>query len=104
MIFKPSLHTDSRAHCSATLGTNNKNSGGNGGFRKHNRGSTLMNKITQVLGGNVGSEPEMVSQASLIDACSVKKEQPPGPAEMNRNCLTDFSSSHGFIQKICVSE
>lgn len=42
VIFKPSLRTDTRAHGSATLGTNNRNSGGKGVFRKHNRGSTLM--------------------------------------------------------------
>lgn len=102
VIFKPSLRTDSRAHGSATLGTNNKNSAGKGGFRKHNQGSTLMSKIAQVLGRNVGAEPEMVCRASLIDACRVKKEWPSGPTEMNRSCLTDFSSCHGFIQNTCV--
>lgn len=32
-----------------------------------------MSKIAQVLGGKAGAEPEMVCHASLIDACSVKK-------------------------------
>lgn len=102
VIFKPSLCAYSRAYNSATLGTNYRNSGGKGGFRKHNWGSTLMSKIAQALGGNVGAEPGMFCWFSLIDACGVKKEWPSGPAEMNRSCLTDFSGSHSFIQNVCV--
>lgn len=61
MIFILSLRTDSRAQGLATLGTSNKSSGGKGGeFRKHNQGLTLRSKTAQVLGENIGAEPDRV--------------------------------------------
>lgn len=72
MIFKPSLLTDSRAQSPAALGSDINNSDKER-FRKHNCGSTLLSKNAQVLDENIGTEPERVCQASLIDICRVKK-------------------------------
>lgn len=46
----------------------------------------------------------MLCQASLVDACSVKKELLSGPR--NWSCVANLSSSQGFLSRIhvCVSK